>query len=94
MKKVNWILEKVLRLCIAVLVMEVTAYVYSGIRYGFNCVSWPSYFDLVVGYPIILAAVYAVFHAEDICDKVRKMVRFRETKPNLIVRKGGDIEGL
>ena len=93
MKRLTLILEKVAKLCAAVLVMEITAYVYSGIRYGFNYVSWSNYIDLVIGYPLILAAVYAVFHAEELYEKIKNLMRIRTFKPNLIVTKGGNIEG-
>ena len=93
MKKLTFALEKILKLCAAVLTMEVTAYLYSGIRYGFDCVSWPAWSDVAIGYPIILGAVYAVLHGGELLQKLTDFYRIRTKRPNLVVMKGGNIEG-
>lgn len=92
MKKLTTILEKLMKLCAAVLTMEVTAYMYSGIKYGFDCVSWPNWSDVAVGYPLILGAVYTVLHGGELLQKAVEFRQKKIRKPNLIVTKGGDIE--
>lgn len=92
MKKVTYVLEKVMKLCAAVLTMEVAAYLYSGIRYGFDCVSWPEWHDVAIGYPIILGAVWAVFHGGELLQRVADFYERRKRKPNLFVI-NGNIEG-
>lgn len=93
MKKLIYVLEKLMKLCAAVLTMEVAAYLYSGIRYGFDCVSWPNWSDVTIGYPIILAAVYVVLHGGELLQKATNLYRMKVRKPNLVVMKNGNIEG-
>lgn len=93
MKKLNFVLEKILKLCTAVLTMEVAAYLYSGIKYGFDCVSWPAWSDVAIGYPLILGAVWLVLRLGELLQMAANFYRMRTRKPNLIVMKGGNIEG-
>lgn len=93
MKKLTTILEKLMKLCAAVLTMEVVAYLYSGIKYGFNHVAWPEWTDVTIGYPLILGAVYAVLHGGELLQKVVDFYQKKVRKPNLVVMKGGNIEG-
>lgn len=93
MKKLNFVLEKILKPCAAVLTMEVAAYLYSGIKYGFDCVSWPAWSDMAIGYPLILGSVWLVLHGGEQMQKAVNFYRIRTRKPNLIVMKGGNIEG-
>jgi len=93
MKKLIFVLEKLMKLCAAVLTMEVAAYLYSGIRYGFDCVSWPNWSDVAIGYPLILGAVYAVLHGGELLQKAVDFYQKKVRKPNLVVMKGGNIEG-
>lgn len=93
MKKLTFVLEKILKLCAAVLTMEVTAYLYSGIRYGFNCISCPNWSDVAIGYPIILGSVWVVLHGGELLQKAMDFYQKKVRKPNLVVMKGGNIEG-
>lgn len=93
MKKLTFVLEKILKLITAVLTMEVTAYLYSGIKYGFDCVSWPEWPDVAIGYPLILCSVWAVLHGGELLQMAADFSRRKVKKPNLIVMKGGNIEG-
>lgn len=93
MKKLTMVLEKLLKLCAAVLTMELTAHLYSGIKYGFSSVCWPECTDVAIGYPIILGAVYTVLHGGELLQKSTDFCRMRQRKVNLIVMKNGDIEG-
>lgn len=93
MKKLTFVLEKLMKLMAAVLTMEVTAYLYSGIRYGFEYVSWPDWSDVTFGYPLILGAVWAVLHGGELLQKAVDFYQKKVRKPNLVVMKGGNIEG-
>lgn len=93
MKKLTFVLEKILKLITAVLTMEVAAYLYSGIKYGFDCVSWPAWSDVAIGYPLILGSVWLVLHWGEQMQKAADFSVRKAKKPNLIVMKGGNIEG-
>lgn len=93
MKKLIYVLEKLMKLCAAVLTMEVAAYLYSGIKYGFNHVAWPEWIDVAIGYPIILGSVWVVLHGGELLQKAVEFYQKKVRKPNLVVMKGGNIEG-
>lgn len=93
MEKIIYWLEKILKVMAAVIVLDVAAYTYAGIRYGFDHIVWADTIDLYIGYPLMLGSVYAIVHTDEWIAKAKRFFNSRRRKVNLIVMKGGNIEG-
>ena len=93
MKKLINVLEWLVKLCAAVILMEITANAYiwasSGFRWSWT---WTEYQDMIVGYPLILGAAWVAFHADSLWDKVTGLFHRGDKKPQFVVTKGGDLE--
>lgn len=91
MKKLVKVLEFVVKVAAAVICMDIAVNLYDAIVLG-SYWEWNSFRNLSIGYPLILGAAWLGFHVDNGVDFVMNMLN-RKERPNLIVGKGGNIEG-
>lgn len=93
MKKLIKVLEFVVKVAAAVICMDIAVNLYDVIVLG-SYWEWNSFKNLSIGYPLIMGAAWLGFHVDSAVEFVTGLLHKKDRKPNLIVAKGENIEGL